>query len=114
MLIPKQWEARHAFMIDAAKVLGATTTKFLYYDCVPGRRDELDFSGYPDAMASLCSRLRLRGDGVEDLRLVVAVWTAHHEAVRAGRRLPDEEFQRGLVHAQRLRHWLRQTFPGPM
>ncbi len=114
MLIPKQWEARHAFMVEAAKVLGATATKFLYYDCVPGRRDELDFSGWPDAMASLCTRLRFRANGVEDLRIVVAVWTAHREAVRARHRLPDEEFQRGLVHAQRLRLWLRQTFRGPM
>ncbi len=114
MLIPKQWEARQSFMLEAAKVFGATTTKFLHYDCVPGKADELDFSGYADAMTSLCKRLRLRADEVEDLKVVVAVWTAWHEAVRAKRQLPDEEFQRGLVHARRYHSWLRQVFRAPM
>src|ERR1700719_4586447 len=111
MLIPKEWEHKMAFQLEAAKAFAATESVFRCFSSEPQRADVLDYTGFVEAMEALCSKHRRDRSGIEDMRITVAVFDAHHEAVRSHRVLSDGEFRRGLASAQRCRWWLHQTFP---
>ena len=111
MLIPKEWEHKHAFLIEAGKAIAKVSVVFGHFECEPKRIDVLDFSAFADTMQTLCLRQRRDSSGIEDLRATISVFDSHHEAVREHRVLGDDEFQKGLASAQRLRWWLHKTFP---
>ena len=111
MLIPKQWEHKHAFMLEAMKAFATASMVFRNFDCEPGRSDVLDYSAFVDTMQNVCQRHRRDSSGVEDLRFTISIFDACHQADREQKKLDDEEFKRGLASAQRLRWWLHQTLP---
>jgi hypothetical protein len=111
MLIPKQWEHKMAFMLEATKAFATTTSVFRSFDCEPRRVDVLDYSGFVDAMVALCRKHRRDRSGIEDMQTAIAVFDSYPESVRLHRALEDDEFRRGLASAQRYRWWLHQTFP---
>jgi hypothetical protein len=111
MLIPKEWEHQHAFLIEAAKAFGAVSGVLGHFGREPRRSDALDFSGVADSMEAVCRSQRRDPSGIEDLRTTISVFTSYHQAARERRRLAEDEFKRGLASAQRLRWWLHQTFP---
>src|SRR4051812_23239940 len=111
MLIPKEWENKHAFMLEAMKAFAKASGVFGRFGCEPKQRDTLDFSAFVDTMQTLCRRHRRDSSGIEDLRETISVFDSYHEAVRQHRALDDDTFRRGLASAQRLRWWLHQTFP---
>lgn len=111
MLVPKEWEHKRAFMLEATKAFASASGVFSHFACEPKKADVLNFSGFVDAMQVLCRSHRRDSSGIEDLRMTISVFESYHEAVRQHRALDDETFQRGLASAQRLRWWLHQTFP---
>lgn len=110
MLIPKQWEAKMAFMMEAGQALAATGIVFRFFDCAPHQADVLDYTGFVDTMTTLCRKHRRDSSGIEDMQTMITVFYSYHEAVRLQRVVADDEFRRGLSSAQRYRWWLRQTF----
>ena len=111
VLIPKEWEQRHAFMVEAAKAFGAVSRVFEHFGCQPVRSDTLDFAAFVDTMQAVCRNHRRDPSGVEDLRVTILVFDSHQRAVRERRKLETDDFKRGLASAQRLRWWLHRTFP---
>jgi hypothetical protein len=111
MLIPKQWEEKRAFLLEAVKAFAATGSVFRYFDSAPVQADVLDYSGFVETMVTLCRKHRRDSSGIADLRITIAVFAAYHESVRLHETLGDDEFRRGLASAQRYRWWLHQIFP---
>ncbi len=111
MLIPKQWDHKMAFTVEAMKAFATATSVFAFFGCEPKRSEVLEFSAFVDTMQALCRRHRRNSSGIEDLRKTISVFNAHQQAVREHRALDATEFKSGLASAQRLRWWLHQTFP---
>jgi hypothetical protein len=111
MLIPKEWEHKRAFMLEAMKAFSKASAVMSHFHCEPKRSDVLDFSAFVDNMQTLCQRHRRDSSGIDDLRTTISVFDSYHEAVRQRKDLNDDDFKCGLVSAQRLRWWLHQTFP---
>jgi len=111
MLIPKQWEHKTAFTLEAVKAFGTTASVFRFFDCKPRQADPLDYSGFVGSMVALCRKQRRDSSGIKDMKTTIAVFDSYHESVRLHRVFADDEFRRGLASAQRYRLWLHQTFP---
>jgi hypothetical protein len=100
-----------SFIVEAMKALARASAVFSHFGCEPRRTDRLDFSTFVDTMQTLCRIHRRDSSGVDDLRTTISVLDWYQEAVRQRRKLNEDEFERGLASAQRLRWWLHQTFP---
>jgi hypothetical protein len=111
--ILKQWEQMMAFLEEATMAFAITAGVFSFFDCNPRKADALDFSGFVDSMMALCSKQKCDDSGIEDLKIIIAIFDSYHESVRLHRMLPDDEFRRGLVSVRRYRCWLDHTFPDP-
>ncbi len=110
-LVPKDWEHRRLFLIEASKALATAVRVLNHFDCAPRNADDLDFDGFAKAMELLCRHHRRDSSGVEDLRTTIALFDKYQDAIPDRRPIADEEFRRGSESAQRLRQWLRKTFP---
>src|SRR5664279_3825734 len=98
MLIPKQWEHKMSFMLEARKAFATTISVFNFFDCEPRRADVLDYGGFVDTMVALCRKHRRDRSGIEDMQTTIALSDSYQESVRLHRVLEDDEF-RGL-HCQ--------------
>ena len=106
---PEGLPLAQAFLVESTKTLAAVSHVLALHGCEPPREDSLNFEPFIPALESLGSRLGWKADGVEDLRVIVAVFRARFEAVRQRRAVDSEDLRRGLESARRLRDWLRQV-----
>jgi hypothetical protein len=107
MLVPKEWQQKQAFLLEAAKALAKACKVIAHFGCELKRADDLDFSRCVESMEKVCRLHRRDQSGMEDLRATISLF----DLVKQHLNLDDEDFRRGLSSAQRLRWWLHQTFP---
>jgi len=109
--IPRQWEQMIDFLQESTMAFAITAGVFGFFDRNPRKTNALDFSDFVDSMIALCSEQKHDNSGIEDLKIIIAIFNSYHESVRLHRMLSNDEFRRGLASVRRYRCWLDHTFP---